>query len=182
MQPSDANRFRNLLIGMGRVYGQEPDALVLDAYWVALRDWALEDFEQACSELLRTSKFMPRPSDFTQLRDASKLTAGEAWADVLAYVREGGAGTGLAVHGYDGRAITDPVVLAAVRAIGGFEAIGRSNTDQTPFLERRFCEHFEEIGAREGIREALPQLTGGSRARVSGPRSIAALVDESFPR
>lgn len=182
MQANDGNRFRDLLRGMGRMYSQDVDALTLDAYWLALGDWSLEDFEGACRQLMKTAKFMPRPADFTELRKAARPTAGEAWTEVLAYVRGGGIGTGLPDHDFDGRAITDPLVIAAVRAIGGFEAIGRSTTDQTPFLERRFAEHYEAIGDREGIRQALPQIAGEPRARVSGPRSLLAISDSLYNR
>lgn len=174
MQPSDGNRFRNLLIGIGRVYSQEPDALMLDAYWVALRDWPMKDFELACAQLLKTSKFMPRPADFTQLRDASRLTAGEAWALVLDIARSGDY-----QHGH---VLEDAQIAAAVRAIGGYHAIGMSNTDQTPFLERRFAEHYDAIGEREDIREALPAIAGEPRARVCGPRSLLQVTDDSFNR
>lgn len=151
MQTDDANRFRDLLRGMGRVFGSEPDAVVLDAYWLALRDWSLKDFEGACGHLLKTAKFMPRPHDFTELRKADRLTAGEAWSEVLAIVRAGG-------NSHD-----DPVVTQAVRAIGGFNAIGMSHTDQTHFLEKRFNEHYESINDAEDVRAALPNIAGPSR-------------------
>ena len=80
MQQSDFQRFRAVMTGMAKVYERELDALLLDAYWVALRDWSLEDFERAAGELMRTNEFMPRPAAFNALRKAAtKLLASEAW-------------------------------------------------------------------------------------------------------
>jgi hypothetical protein len=156
MQTPDANRFRDLLRAMGRVFGNEPDGVVLDAYWLALKDWDLEAFEQACGHLLKTSKFMPRPADFTELRKAGRKTAGEAWAEVLHYVRNGYSYVGERLNG--SAEPEDAAMLAAVRAIGGYNAIAMSRTDQTPHLERRFCEHYDAISQAEDVRESVPLL------------------------
>jgi hypothetical protein len=173
MRPADGQKFRELLRAMSRVLpcqsGAELDNPMLDVYWLALRDWPLVDFEGACGHLLKTSKFMPRPCDFTELLKADDLTAGEAWALVLEAAR----------GGYE--CPEDPVIQAAVRAIGGIRAIGMSTRENTPHLERRFCEHFEAISEREEVREALPSIAGPSRARVGGPRSLAEIDFEGLP-
>ncbi len=54
----------------------------------------------------------------------------------------------------------DRAIDAAVRAIGGYSAIAMSRTDQTPHLERRFCEHYEQIRDANEIRAAVPLLAG----------------------
>lgn len=164
MSPDDANRFCNLIRGMGRTFGNEPDQCVLDAYWVALRDWELDEFEQACGHLLKTAKFMPRPADFDELRRASRLTSGEAWAEVLDHAR----------NGYrDEPGPQDPRIVAAVRAIGGYQAIAMSRTDQTQFLEKRFAEHYDSISEREEIREAVPQIAGPMRHLLDSMKRLS---------
>ena len=79
MELSDSNRFRDLIRGMSRIYGKEPDALILDAYWLALRGWEFEDVQTAAGHLMQTSTLMPRPVDFAELRDAGPPTVREAW-------------------------------------------------------------------------------------------------------
>lgn len=172
MQPNDARRFRDLLRGMGRMYGAEPDALTLDAYWIALKCWGLQDFEAACAQLMQTAKFMPRPAEFTELRNAGDLTAGEAFAIAMSVARH------CSQHGSP--SADEPRVDAAARACGGYFAMGQTETEKIGFLERRFSEHFESISEREEIREALPQIAGPSRARVSGPRGLVEISDETY--
>jgi hypothetical protein len=122
------------------------------AWWNSMRGtWSLEDFRQACAKLRDDLEFMPNPFHFQKLRRASRLTAGEAWGEVREIVRAGG------------NCHADPLVNQAVRSLGGYRALGMTNTDQMQFLERRFCEHYESIGDAEEIREAIPQLAGPAK-------------------
>lgn len=151
MLPTDGDRFRNIIRGMGRMYAAEPDGLVLDAYWIALSDWSFEDFQAASQRLMKTSKFMPRPSDFEDLRKAGRLTAGEAFAKALGWAR---AGTYTAPAKTPDAIFIDRVVMA----MGGWIAITGSDPEKLHFLERRFLEHFESLQDATDTREALPQI------------------------
>lgn len=173
MQPTDAVQFRNVLTGMFRVYGQDPDALVLDAYWLALDDWSLEDFSAAAKHLMRTGKFMPRPSDFTALRRAGRPTAGEAWT--LARKHCGSAIQ--CGHVTNNGTCGDDFIDRVVRAIGGYGAIAMCDTDKLHFLERRFAENFESMQDAGDIRESVPQIAHDG-ARLNGPSSVRALLEQ----
>lgn len=151
MTPADRKAFLEVVIGFAELKGKQLSAPALELYWRAMQGWDLADFRAAAEQLLRTCEFMPTPKDFEDLRKAGELSAGEAWSLVLD-----------AARGH-AELPDDPRIDAAVRAIGGLRAIGMSTTDQTPFLERRFAEHYETIGEREDIREAVPALTGGPR-------------------
>lgn len=164
MQQDDFRRFRSVMNGMAKLYGGELDAPTLDAYWLALRGWALADFEAGAAQLMRTSKFMPRPADFEELRRAGLPTAGEAWAEARTCWRRGGSGTG--------DALTDRVV----QMLGGYRAMGMMSSDQMPFLERRFAEHYESLRDAEEIRDAVPQITAQGPLRLNGPTSARRLL------
>lgn len=163
MLPTEGKQFRNVIVGMGRMYGQELDKLVLDAYWLALGDWELADFEAAARHLMQTSKFMPRPADFRDLQKAGRPTAGEAWATVLEYARAG----------VDPCAVLEPAAIGALRAIGGIRAVMMS--EKTHFLEKRFAEHFEAKQDADDVREAVPQIAGPDR-RLEGPQPIGSML------
>ena len=168
MKADDFARFRAILAGLARVYERELDGPLLDAYWLALRDWPLDELESAAAYLLRSSKFMPRPADFEELRKAGGMTAGEAWQAALVHAR--GA--------YRSGPTVGPVERA-VAALGGWQAIARASTDSLPFLERRFAYHFEQIEARELVRDALPAIAGPAstfRARALGPSRASELL------
>jgi hypothetical protein len=163
MLPADSERFCNLIRGMGRVFGSEPDQVVLDVYWLALKDWTLEEFEAGCANLLGSSKFMPRPADFNELRNAGRMTAGEAFAAAMAVARQSSQ--------YRANTSGDARIDAAAAACGGYFAMGMYQTEKLGYLERRFTEHFESISDATEARENCPLLT-----RTTGPVPIANLL------
>lgn len=173
MRQADFQRFRAVMTGIAKVYEREIDGALLDAYWLALRDWSLADFEAAAAHLMRTSKFMPRPADFHELREAGRQTAAEAWLQALRHA---------ASSAYRNGPLGDPLIDRAVRAIGGYGAIAMCDEDKLHFIERRFAEHYESIQDAEEVRAALPQLTGSdavshsSTFRVTGPRSAKDIL------
>jgi hypothetical protein len=171
MLAADKPEFARILNGLATIKpGAKLTAEGLELFWMALSSWSIQDFRAAAAQLARTSEFFPNPYHFEQLRKAGRLSAGEAWAEVRAIVRAGGE-----MHG-------DPVVDATVRVLGGYRALGMTASDQMQFLERRFAEHYEDIGDREDTREALPAIAGDPRARVCGPRSLLQVTDDSFNR
>lgn len=167
MQPNDKPKFLSVLNGLAAI---KPGAKLtnesLSLYWSAMSGWSIEDFTAAANELARTQEFFPNPYHFEQLRKAGRKTSGEAWAEVLAYARGGGYRQwecGMPTLNTNYPRIEDQLILAAVRAIGGFQAVAQSKIDSTHFLERRFAEHYENISDAEAVREAVPQLAGPSR-------------------
>ena len=148
MIQTEFERFRDVMRGMGRVFKEEVDAVILDAYWLALRSWSLADFEKAAAHLMANCQFMPRPNDFTKLKKAGKPTAGEAWAIALANCtcwRAGKTPGGL--------------IDRAASAIGGYRSIAMADIETAlPHLERRFKTAYEELDEVEEVREALPNI------------------------
>lgn len=168
MQTADFERFRAVMVGIGKVYEREIDGPLLDAYWLSLRGWSLDDFESAAGNLMATSKFMPRPAEFTALRKAGRPTAGEAWAAALS-------------HGSGGwrerRSCGDDLVDRVANMIGGYRSIAMCEDEKLGFLERRFCEHYESLQDAEDVRGALPAIANG-HPRLDGVRhAIECLSD-----
>lgn len=150
MQPHDFARFRSIIAGMAELYGKEISTTLLDAYWLALRDWTLNDFEAGAARLMATSTFMPRPADWHGLRQAARRTGGEAWeAAVMA-----------CPSWRDGTASVDPLVDRVVHMIGGYERLAMEPLDTQHFTRNKFLELYEELAETEGARESVPQIAG----------------------
>jgi hypothetical protein len=161
VKPDDRKLFLEIVIGLAELKGKQLSAPGLELYWRSMQHWDMRDFRAAAEQLVRSCEFMPTPKDFEDLRRAQRMTAGEAWAEVLEIARSGDY-----QHGHRSG---DAHIEAAVRAVGGYHAIAMSRTDQTPHLERRFAEHYEAIGDREEVREAKrlvasARLTTGAAA------------------
>jgi hypothetical protein len=166
MRQADYQRFKVAMTGMAKVYERELDVLLLDAYWLALRSWSLQEFEAAAGHLMSTSEFMPRPSAFNALRQAARPTAGEAWAKALHHA---------AKSGYRKGPLGDSFIDAVVCVLGGYKVIAMCEESRLHFLERRFCEHYEAKQDSEAVRDALPEIAGSSaRIELEAPDSLEA--------
>ena len=166
MQTEDYNRFKAVMTGMAKVYERELDGVLLDAYWMTLKAWPLEEFEQAAAHLMGNSEHMPRPSAFTGLRKAGRQTAGEAWEHVLRYVRTG------SYSGYNGPGrIEAPTADAerAVNAIGGYRIIAQSEESEHSHMLHRFTQSYQEIREAGEVRQSVPQVTA--------PKTMSAIAD-----
>ncbi|MDP2322543.1 MAG: hypothetical protein Q8N51_00745 [Gammaproteobacteria bacterium] len=142
---------------MAEMYQRELSGTLLDAYWLALRTWSLDDFEAAAGHLMGANTFMPRPSDFNALRKAGRETAAEAWVRVVQQSprwRQGESGD------------ADPLIDACIRAVGGNERIAMTDTAELHWMEKRFTEAYEELRDAREHREALPQITSPEAAKA----------------
>lgn len=156
MIAADYQGFRDVVLGFAELKGKQLSAPAIELYWRSMQHWTLADFRRAAEHLLRTCEFMPVPKDFEDLRKAGRPTAGEAWGEVLDCARRGLEPP------------NNPVIELALRAIGGIQAVAMSETHRTPFLERRFCEHFEAARDAQDIRAGVPEITAQSYA-LEGP-------------
>lgn len=168
METDQFPRFKSVMTGMSEVFQRELSNPLLDAYWLALRSWSLADFEAACGQLMQTATFMPRPVDFSNLRKAGRLTAGEAWAEVMTHVRAGN-------YGHRGIVVSE-LVDRCVAAIGGYHMIGMGETSKNHFLAARFNEAFEHLQDAEDVREAIPQVAYSNTRCLQGPQRAGSVL------
>jgi hypothetical protein len=163
MIADDYDDFCAVVVGFAELKGKTLSSAAIELYWRAMQHWSLEDFKLAAEQLLRTSDWMPTPKEFEDLRKAGRPTAGEAWASVLRYVRNDYSPSGLSiVNGGDTKPKSE-LIDRAVAALGGYRAIALSSTENTQFLERRFCEHYATIEDATDVREAVPQIAQDRR-------------------
>lgn len=173
MQQSDFPKFQAVMAGMAELYQRDLSQPLMDAYWLALRDWSLEEFQQAAGHLMANNTFMPRPADFNALRKASRPTPAEAWLKAVA-----ASGKSWTPQGFTGSASCgDPLIDKAVRALGGYGVIAECDTDKLHWFEKRFAEIYDDMQDAEDVRESVPMIAGPSQVkRVEGPKKLADLI------
>lgn len=169
MIDADFDHFAAVVGGFAELKGRVLSADAVRLYWAAMRDrWELDDFKAAAEQLLRTCTFMPTPKDFEDLRKAGRMTAAEAWVLALRSAPSVVSCGHVTDLGTSGNALVD----VAARAVGGYGKLYLAERDELPFLERRFCEHYETLEDAEDTREAVPQLSAPNlRASLIGPSS-----------
>lgn len=151
MQVDDKPQFLKVLNGMAAMKKATLIPEVLDLWWGCMQDWNIEDFKATAIQILKTATFMPTPKDFEDLRKAGRETAGEVFAGISRWIV-------YSPHGHTLREDTPRAIAAAIRAMGGASAYMMSDASKLPFLERRFCQHYDQITGAEDIREAVPQI------------------------
>lgn len=166
MKPNDRKQFLAVLQGFCELRGKDLSEEAMLLYWRAMQDWEIADFVEASAHLLKTFNMrfgIPQPSDFEALRVTTQKTAGEIFAEIGRWMT-------YTPHGYRLNPETPRSIAAAIRACGGVDAIMLGDAEKRPFLERRFCEHYDQISKAEDTRQALPQLAGPApeRKRVAG--------------
>lgn len=160
MNDQDRSEFAKIVLGFAELKGKQLSRAAIDLYWGAMRGWELEDFRQAAEHLLRTCEFMPTPSDFEKLRRAGRVQAGEAWAQVVKYVREGWYHWQGGLPTINAKIPPPPNELIArvVEVLGGYRIIAATDENKLSYLERRFCEHYDALQDANEVRMALPNL------------------------
>lgn len=111
MTESDRAEFSKILFGLGEVYGEALSAPRIGAYFAALSDLTIEQFDAAATSLMRSSKFFPRPAEILDAaRGNIEDQANRAWAIFLDAVAD---------SGYASVRFSDPAMAYAVDAVFG---------------------------------------------------------------
>lgn len=157
MQQQDKPAFLATINGLAAIKpGAKITTEALDMWWLALKDWGIEDFKKAATLLAKTSEFMPNPYHFEQLRKASNPTSGEAFQKAMLLARRAPP------RELPSLTSGDDAIDSAVRALGGYTELANCESGKLHFLERRFAEHYETISEVEETRRAIPLLSNGS--------------------
>lgn len=151
MRQADQAEFLKVMNGMASMKRCDLTAESLNLWWACFEDWDIDDFKAAAAHLLKTCTFMPQPNDFEALRIAGKPTAGEVFAEI-------GQWLVYSPRGYTIRPDAPREIAASIRAMGGADAYAMSPVEKLPFLERRFCQHYDQITQAGETRAAVEAL------------------------
>jgi Domain of unknown function (DUF6475) len=130
---------------LGGTFNRQITGPVLEGYWMALEDLGDEALATAVKKSLVTCKFMPTPAELRELAGVKEITtqgkALDAWAYVVSEIRRVGQ--------YMAPNITDPVVRATVRQLGGWVRLCEMDSEQLHSFERQaFLKAYDANTAR----------------------------------
>ena len=172
MIDSEKPQFVKIILGFAELKGKTLSAPAFELYWLAMRrDWSLAEFQAAAVHLLKSGRVwsgaIPQPADFEALRQSGRPTAAEAWVRVLDHASSGAGRRG---------GLGDELLDECVRVFGGYRAIADSDVKTIPFLERRFCEHYQAMREARDVREDIPQI-----AKWHPPKLLGDVVAPKLP-
>lgn len=161
MNKSDRPDFMHTLAGLAGHYNQELTTADLDLWWSGFQNWSIGDFKAAAGMLFKRCKFMPRGSDFEELRRDSVASAPEAWGNALAHA-DG--------HWRQGPS-SDPFIEEAIRRVGGWESVALCPTDKLGLKQRDFLEAYEDLIDQKAKIGTLPlRLPASHKAQLEQKR------------
>lgn len=154
MTDADRGAFARLITDVLGFYGQTVSDFAISVWWEACQPFSLEQVRKAMSAHATdpdVGRFAPKPADVVRvLRGSHGDRSLVAWSKVHQAMS--------AVGAYESVVFDDPAIHTAVEDIGGWTAICRSEVDELPHLQRRFCQSYQS--AVRGDRPHPPKLVG----------------------
>lgn len=138
-------RIAFLVTILAETYRQKISKATIEAYRIGLRDLPIEAIDRAVQAAIRTSRFMPTPSELREL-------AGEtspADRAILAWAALGKAV--VRIGPYRSPDFDDPIINATVRSLGGWERVCSLGVEEfDKWLQKDFLRTYEAF-ARTGV-------------------------------
>lgn len=172
MQQSDRQAFSDLLADAMAFYRRDVSPFALSVWWQACQPFAFEQVAKALTAHAMDpdrGQFAPMPSDIVkQLRGTSTDQSLVAWGKVMEAMQRVGA--------YQSVAFDDGAIHAAIEDIGGWVNLCRTEADDLPHVQRRFCES-HKVNAKRGCAFA-PYLPGAHEIEnaVKGHRTAPPML------
>lgn len=188
MQQHEAKPFQALLTQVMALYRQDVTPFLVDVWWQACSPFEFDAIRKAMTAHATDpdrGQWSPKPADIVRLLAGTQADRSlMAWGKVYDAMRHVGA--------YGSVAFDDPAIAPAIVDIGGWVAICRSDADELPHLQRRFCASHaaytrsppvQAIGYLMGEHEAI-NSTRGHRSKpptLIGDASKAAELAKLGP-
>ena len=156
MLDSDRGRFLDLIGGVHDFYGKELTRFASDVWWRCCQASDFETISLAFSNHLsdpERGQWMPKPADLVRQLDGTQSDRSRrAWGKVLDASQRVGA--------YQSIAFDEAAIHAAIEDVGGWIAVCRTELDELPHLERRFCAAYRAYIAPGKLTSWSPKLLG----------------------
>lgn len=166
MKVDEFEKFGQMLVAVGDLYGKTMGDMAIGIYFNALKEYDFAAVRQAFDRYVKnpdSGQFMPKPADLIRMMSGTSLdSAMDAWAKVDKAVRQIGP--------YHNVVFDDPLIHRAIADIGGWIALGSKTDDDWPFVARDFQNVYKGYAHRSETPEFDPVLTG--LAEKAEPRLI----------
>lgn len=205
MNVEDKPAFQALLTDVMAFNRQDVSRFALGVWWEACKTFELAQVSKAFTAHAMDAErgqFPPKPADIVrQLQGTHTDKALMAWGKAFDAMQKVGA--------YQSVVFDDAAIHAAVSDMGGWQKLCRSEMDELPFVQKRFCDsykayaargkfdypgrligEYESINAVEGRRVAPPVMIGNPAVAgvvmlegCVGPKTqITVIGDHDFPQ
>lgn len=156
MNGNDKHAFSQVLQVVYDLYGKDLSEAVMSFWWAALTPY---DFASVRDALNRhaanpdNGQFCPKPADVVKLIGGGTADAAMiAWSKVDRAVRSVGP--------YQTVVFDDPIIMAVLRDMGGWIALGQCADEEWPFKAKEFENRYRGYRLRGRVDDAPEKLIG----------------------
>lgn len=156
MKIEEFEKFGQMLVAVGDLYGKTMGEMSIGIYFNALKEYDFAAVRQAFDRYVKnpdSGQFMPKPADLIRMMQGTSLDASmAAWAKVDKAIRQVGP--------YASVVFDDPLIHRAIADIGGWVALGSKTDDDWPFVARDFQNIYKGYAHRNDLPDYDPILLG----------------------
>lgn len=165
-------KFLEVLTGVHDFYGKELTPFAVQVWMQACKEFDVDQVTKALSAHLmdpERGQFMPKPADIVkQLHGTHGDRSLVAWGKVFGAMGSVGA--------YKSVVFDDAVIHAVIDDLGGWVKVCRTDNEELPFMQKRFCDTYKAYSGRRDLKYPA-QLVGEhdqtnakfGRQSVNGP-------------
>lgn len=161
MKPGDRKEFQALLTDALAFYRRDLSTFALSVWWQACQPFSFEQVSKALTAHAmdpEQGRFAPMPADIVKHLAGTKSDRSLiAWGKVLDAAQRVGA--------YASVCFDDGLIHASVEDVGGWVALCRTEMDELPFLQKRFCDSYRAYTTRPDVK--FPAVLGGSHDQAN---------------
>jgi Domain of unknown function (DUF6475) len=127
----DEIKFKEYLAMLCELHDRTMSKMLTDLYWKVLEPFTNEQCEDAFKELIYSSKYFPKPSDFMDImRGKKESRAIQAWMDAVNAVRK--------VGNYQSVTFADNVIHSVIVQMGGWVQLCTMTTEDEKWKQKEF--------------------------------------------
>jgi len=112
----------------------------MQLYWMALKDFRVEQIQQAASDIIRERVYpsLPKPAEIIEaIQGTSETRAVEAWLEVYEALKRIGT--------YQSVKFSDPAIHSVIESLGGWVELGRTPEAEIKWKQREFERLYQII-------------------------------------
>ena len=185
MNDSDKKKFHEIMMAAGEVYNREITKPLLKIYFAALSDLTIRQVNDAVMQHIKSTdtaaSFFPKPAEiikraFGSDEDGKRRIedrANMAWSVILGKISSIGS--------YGNLEIEDKQALAAVKGIGGWQALCMCTYEQLDWKKKEFIRAYDcyERTPVEHLPQGLPGLHDIENHKLEDRKKLAALMEQA---
>lgn len=153
MVESDRKQFAALMVALSEIFdgGKELSKERIQLYWLALKEYTIEQVQQAASDIIRERVYpsLPKPAEIIEaIRGKESDRATMAWLEVIYALRRIGT--------YESVRFSNPAIHAVIEHMGGWPEMGNMPTEEEKWKQREFEKLYTLMEGKKDPPEYLP--------------------------